>query len=113
MYHTCGNVLALVPELIECGLDILQSLQPAAMDLAALKREYGRDLAFQGGIDIQQTMPHGTPDDVRREVAERATLLGRDGGYIFCTAHNLLPDVPTANLEALFEAYREQGALET
>jgi uroporphyrinogen decarboxylase len=109
MYHTCGNVLALVPELIDCGLDILQSLQPAAMDLAALKREYGRALAFQGGIDIQQTMPHGTPDDVRREVADRAALLGEGGGYIFCTAHNLLPDVPTENLEALFDAYREQG----
>jgi uroporphyrinogen decarboxylase len=109
MYHTCGNVAALVPDFIDCGLDVLQSLQPAAMDLPALKREYGGALAFQGGIDIQQTMPQGTPEEVRREVAERARVLGPGGGYIFCTAHNLLPDVPTENALALFEAYLEHG----
>jgi uroporphyrinogen decarboxylase len=109
MYHTCGNVTALVPDLIECGLDVLQSLQPAAMDLALLKREHGKDLAFQGGIDIQETMPNGTPADVRREVRARAETLGPGGGYIFCTAHNLLPDVPTENALALFEAYLEEG----
>ena len=109
MYHTCGNVTALIPDFIDCGLDILQSLQPAAMDLAQLKREYGRDLAFQGGIDIQGTMPSGTPAQVSAEVHERAETLGPGGGYIFCTAHNLLPDVPTENIEALFAAYLEHG----
>jgi len=109
MYHTCGNVTALIPDFIDCGLDVLQSLQPAAMDLAALKREYGRHLCFQGGIDIQSTMPQGTPAEVRAEVRTRAETLGPGGGYIFCTAHNLLPDVPTENLQALFEAYLEHG----
>jgi uroporphyrinogen decarboxylase len=109
MYHTCGNVTALVPDFIDCGLDILQSLQPAAMDLAALKREYGAHLAFQGGIDIQETMPQKSPAEVADEVRRRAETLGRGGGYIFCTAHNLLPDVPTENLIALFEAYLEHG----
>ncbi len=110
MYHSCGNVEALIPDLIECGLDVLQSLQPAALDLARVKREYGKDLAFQGGIDIQQTMPRGTVAEVRAEVAHRAKLLGAGGGYIFGTAHNLLPDVPTENIVALFDAYREYGA---
>ncbi len=109
MYHTCGNVTALIPDFIDCGLDILQSLQPAAMDLRALKREYGKDLCFQGGIDIQSTLPQGSPDEVRAEVRLRAEELGPGGGYIFCTAHNLLPDVPTENLLALFEAYLEHG----
>jgi len=109
MYHTCGNVTKLVPDFIDCGLDVLQSLQPAAMDLAALKREYGQDLVFQGGIDIQQTMPNGSPVDVANEVQERARILGTGGGYIFGTAHNLLPDVPTENVVALFEAYLEHG----
>jgi uroporphyrinogen decarboxylase len=109
MYHTCGNVTALIPDFIDCGLDILQSLQPAAMDLALLKREYGAHLAFQGGLDIQQTLPHGTPSDVRAEVRARAQTLGPGGGYIFGTAHNLLPDVPTENAVALFEAYLEEG----
>jgi uroporphyrinogen decarboxylase len=109
MYHTCGNVTKLIPDFIDCGLDILQSLQPAAMDLSFLKKEYGRQLAFQGGVDIQQVMPNGTHEQVRQHVRERAELLGGDSGYIFCTAHNLLPDVPTENAVALFESYRELG----
>jgi uroporphyrinogen decarboxylase len=109
MYHTCGNVTALIPDFIDCGLDVLQSLQPAAMDLEALKREYGAHLAFQGGIDIQQTMPRGTPAEVVAEVRHRAATLGPGGGYIFGTAHNLLPDVPTENIVALFDAYLEHG----
>ena len=109
MYHTCGNVTALIPDFIECGLDILQSLQPAAMDLAALKAEFGGDLTFQGGMDIQQTLPSGTPAEVAAEVRQRAEILGRGGGYIFGTAHNLLPDVPTDNIVALFDAYLEHG----
>lgn len=110
MYHTCGNVTKLIPDFIDCGLDILQSLQPAAMDVEQLKAEYGAHLAFQGGIDIQHTMPAGSPQQVRDEVRRRAETLGRGGGYIFCTAHNLLPDVPMENIEALFEAYRDCGA---
>jgi uroporphyrinogen decarboxylase len=109
MYHTCGNVTPLIPEFIDCGLDILQSLQPAAMDLSKLKREYGMDLAFQGGIDIQDTMPKGSAVDVAEEVRSRAETLGDGGGYIFGTAHNLLPDVPTENIVALFDAYAEHG----
>ncbi|MBI5394177.1 MAG: hypothetical protein HZA91_02650 [Verrucomicrobia bacterium] len=109
MYHTCGNVLDLVPEFIDCGLDILQSLQPSAMDIATLKKKYGRHLAFQGGMDIQNTMPKGTPQEVAAEVRQRAATLGPGGGYIFGTAHNLLPDVPTENIVALFDAYLEHG----
>jgi len=109
MYHSCGNVTALIPDFIDCGLDVLQSLQPAAMDLERLKREYGKDLAFQGGIDIQEVMPKGTPAQVREHVKERVKMLGEGGGYIFGTAHNLLPDVPTENAVALFEAYKEFG----
>ncbi len=109
MYHSCGNVTKLIPDFIDCGLDVLQSLQPAAMDLQLLKREYGRDLAFQGGVDIQEMMPKGTPSDVAEHVRQRASMLGAGGGYIFGTAHNLLPDVPTENAVALFDAYREYG----
>ena len=109
MYHTCGNVTDLIPQFIDCGLDILQSLQPAAMDLVKLKREYGKDLAFQGGIDIQSTMPKGSCQEVRAEVRRCARTLGPGGGYIFGTAHNLLPDVPTENAAALFDAYLEYG----
>lgn len=111
MHHTCGSVVDLIPEFIDCGLDILQSLQPqaAGMDLAKLKREYGRDLCFQGGLDIQGVLPHGTPAEVREHVRRQIAAAGEEGGYILCTAHNLQPDTPLENLLALFAAYEEFG----
>ncbi len=111
MHHTCGSVVDLIPDFIECGLDILQSLQPQAvgMDLAALRREYGHDLCFHGGLDIQGVIPHGTPREVREHVRQQVEAAGNQGGYILCTAHNLQPDTPTQNILALFEAYAEFG----
>lgn len=109
MYHTCGSVRSLIPEFIDCGLDILQSLQPMAkgMDLAELKKEYGNYVALQGGMDIQKVLPFGTAQDVRQMV-KRAMEVGKPGGgYIICTAHNIQPDTPTRNAVALFDAYRE------
>ena len=69
----------------------------------------GDRLCFHGSISIQKTLPFGTPDDVRREVGERFETLGPDGGFIFCTAHNIQADTPIANIEALFEAYHDLG----
>jgi len=112
MHHTCGSVRALIPEFIDCGLDILQSLQPqaAGMDLAELKREFGRDVCFHGSVDIQGALPHGSPEDVRREVKTRMEAGKPGGGFIISTAHNILPDTPLENILALFEAYREYGS---
>lgn len=111
MHHTCGSVAELIPDFIDCGLDILQSLQPkaAGMDLAGLRREYGKDLCFQGGIDIQDVLPHGTVQDVREHVRRQVEAAGPAGGYILCTAHNLQPDTPLENVLALFAAYEEYG----
>lgn len=88
MHHTCGSVRPLIPLFIDAGLDILQSLQPraAGMDLRELKKEFGRYISFQGGIDIQHTLPRGSPDDVKREVRERLDAAKAGGGYILCTA---------------------------
>jgi len=110
-HHTCGAVTVLLPKMVDCGLDALQSLQPEAMaaDFPSIKRRYGRRLAFHGGISVQQTLPRGTPDDIRREVRERAEVLAPGGGYIFCTAHNVQSDCPIENVEALLVAYHESG----
>jgi len=112
MHHTCGSVRALLPRMIACGLDVLQSLQPEArdMELRGLQAEFGDRLAFHGGISIQRLLPFGTPDQVRAEV-RRLAEIGQDGGYIFCTSHNLQADVPVVNAKALVEAYREFGVL--
>ena len=81
----------------------------AASDLNMPKGQSGRDLCFQGGIDIQDVLPHGSPAEVRAHVADRARIMAPGGGYIFGTAHNLLPDVPSENIRALFDAYHEFG----
>ncbi len=111
MYHTCGDVYQLIPEFIENGLDCLQSLQPQAtnMDIKRLKQKFGKDLSFQGGMDIQQVLPLGTPEDVRKMVKYAAENAKRGGGYIFGTAHNIQADTHIENVAALFEAYHEYG----
>ena len=113
MHHTCGSVVELIPEFIDSGLDILQSLQPraAGMDLAKLKREYGKYLAFHGSIDIQETLPYGAIEDIRAMVKHRMSVGKPGGGFIISTAHNIQPDTPTENILALFEAYREYANL--
>jgi len=110
-HHTCGSVKPLIPDMIDCGLDILNPVQPHVEDMepAELKRLFGERLSFHGSISIQRTLPFGTPDDVRREVRKRFDSLGPGGGFIFCTAHNIQADTPIENIEALFDAYRELG----
>jgi len=111
MHHTCGSVVDLIPEFIDCGLDILQSLQPRAknMDFKKIKKEYGKYISFQGGIDIQNTMPFGTVAQVKAEVKRTIETLGRGGGYILCTSHNFQPDTPIENIFAMYEAALEAG----
>ena len=111
MHHTCGAVRPIIPLMIECGLDILQSLQPEAsgMDPRQLKAAFGDRLAFHGGLSIQRTLPFGTPEDVRREVKDRVEALAPGGGYILCTSHNIQADTPVENVKALLEAYRTCG----
>lgn len=112
MYHSCGDVYQFIPDLIENGLDMLQSLQPQAtnMDIKRLKKEFGKDLTFQGGMDIQQVLPLGKPEDVRKMVKYAADNAKGGGGYFFGTSHNIQVDTPIENVAALFEAYHEYGA---
>ena len=111
MHHSCGSVRYLLEEFIDAGLDILQALQPRAhdMDLETLKREYGAHITFQGSIDIQRTLPFGTPADVVEEVEQRMTAAKGGGGFIIGTAHNIQNDTPTENILALFDAYKTLG----
>jgi uroporphyrinogen decarboxylase len=106
MYHCDGSVWPLIPEFIELGIDVLNPIQPDAkgMDLAQIKAAYGERLCFHGGVDINQTLPRGTPEEVRAEVRERVRVLGAGGGYILCSSHHLQPDTPVANVLAMYEA---------
>jgi len=110
-HHSCGCITPLIPDLIECGLDILNPLQPdvAGMDYRKIKAEFGARITFHGAISIQKTLPYGSPEDVRNEVKDRKEKLAPGGGYIFCTAHNIQIDTPMENIKALFAAYRDFG----
>jgi len=103
-YHSDGNVERIIPDLIEIGVDILNSVQPECMDPAAIKRQYGGRLSFWGTVSVQRTMPFGTPEDVRREVRSRIRDVARGGGLILAPAHVLNPEVPWENIVAFFEA---------
>jgi uroporphyrinogen decarboxylase len=105
MLHSCGSVRDFIPELIEAGVDILNPIQVRAQGMVPreLKREFGQRLCFHGGVDIQRTLPRGTPEEVRTEVRTRIGELGCDGGYIVCSTHNLQNDAPTENILAMYD----------
>ena len=105
--HSCGNIETIVPSLVALGLDVLNPVQPEAMDIAELKRKHGAKLTFWGGISTQQTLPFGTPDDVRSEARRVRDMMSVNGGYIFAPAQGIQADVPLANLKALLEVARE------
>lgn len=105
--HSCGNIGAFLPDLLDIGLDLLEPVQPC-MDLAFLKREYGRDLAFWGGIDTQRLLPFGTPDEVRRETSRVIRTLGQGGGYIIGPSQEIMRDVPLENIVAMLETVRAE-----
>lgn len=111
-YHSCGAVASLIPDLIESGIDILNPVQVSAtgMDSRELKKRFGKDLTFYGGgVDTQQVLPHGTPQEVRDEVKRRLDDFAPGGGFIFNTVHNIQADVPPENFMAMWETLQEYG----
>lgn len=102
-YHSCGNIMPLVEDLIEIGIDILDPIQPKALDTVQLKERFGERLVFFGGIDEQEVLPFGTPKDVRKEVRKRFRELGKGGGLILGPAHWIQPDTPKENIIAMYE----------
>jgi uroporphyrinogen decarboxylase len=108
-YHSDGNIVDVIPELIEIGLDILNPVQPECMDPAWLKAEYGDRLAFWGCVGTQTTFPFGTPDDVRQAVKGLIETVGKGGGLYLAPTHVLEPDVPWENIAAYFEAVHDYG----
>ena len=104
--HSCGSLLALLPDIIEAGFDILNPVQVSAagMDPRQLKAQFGDRLTFWGGgVDTQKTLPFGRPEEVRVEVKERMSIFKAGGGFVFNTIHNVQPQVPVENLLALYE----------
>ena len=106
-WHSCGSVAKLLDDFVEMGVDILNPVQCSAVGMEAetLKERWGDKLIFWGGsVDTQATMPFGTPEQVRAQAEERLQVLGRDGGLVFCSIHNIQAKSPVENVIAFFEA---------
>ncbi len=105
-YHSCGYVEPLIPHFIECGIDVLNPVQPECMDFTEIHRKYGSRISFKGTIGTQTTMPFGTPVQVRDTVIKNLETAGPQGG-LFCTpTHMIEPEVPWENIHAYVEACR-------
>lgn len=110
-HHDDGAIRPLLPELIEIGIDVLNPIQwrCAGMERRGLARDFGAKVVFHGAVDNQNTLPFGTPEDVRREVGENIEIFGSCKGYIVAPCHNLQPITPTANILALYDAAHAYG----
>ena len=103
--HSCGTFRPVLPDMIDLGMDVWETVQAHLLgnEPEVLKREYGRDLAFFGAINSQQTLPYGTPEAVRAEVRERIRVLGQEGGYICGPDHTVMADIPIENVLAMLD----------
>ena len=101
MIHCCGAIEELLPELIDLGVQVFNPFQPEVMETGRLKRLYGEQLTFFGGLSIQRVLPFGTPEQVRLETRRLISEIGRDGGYILSPAHALPGDIPPENIQAM------------
>jgi uroporphyrinogen decarboxylase len=103
-YHSDGSVYPIIPDLIEIGVDVLNPIQTDSMDPVLLKQTYGDNLCFFGAIDVQSTLPFGTPESIRAEFLQRLATMGRGGGWICAPTHHVQLDTPLENFWALVDA---------
>jgi len=110
-HHSCGAIRPLIPFLIKAGVQILNPLQPRARDMEpeGLKADFGNELTFYGGIDTQEILPNGTPEEVTAETRRVIGILGRGGGYVLSAAHHIQEDVPLENVVAMYREGRATG----
>ncbi len=106
MLHACGSIYEFIPDIIDCGFDILNPVQISArnMEPGRLKREFGEELCFWGGgVDTQRMLPFGTPEEVREQVRENAAVFSDGGGFVFNPVHNIQTGVPVENIVAAYD----------
>ncbi len=110
--HSCGSIYRILPDLIDAGLEIINPVQTGCFEMEPnrLKREFGKDITFWGGgADVTNLLNHGTPQQVKDDVKRRLDIFMKDGGYVFNSVHNLMPDHKAENIIAMYEALDEFG----
>ena len=108
-YHSCGNCEVILEEMHEIGLDVINPIQPGAMDPAHIKKRYGKKLALWGTLDEQNILPFGTSEEVKAEVKRLIKSCAPGGGFILAPAHNIQADTSIENILAFYEAAKEYG----
>ncbi|MCD6350638.1 MAG: nucleoside 2-deoxyribosyltransferase, partial [Armatimonadetes bacterium] len=109
IFHSDGDIRPVIPDLIELGVNALHPIEPKAMDLAEIKRDYGDKLCLIGNIDLSYTLPRGTPEEVEAEVKLRISQAGPGGGYCVSSANSVTEYVPLGNFVAMVEATYKYG----
>ncbi|MFC1461493.1 uroporphyrinogen decarboxylase family protein [Verrucomicrobiota bacterium] len=107
-HHSCGHIVPIIGDMIDIGLDILHPIQPEAMDILFLKKEFGSRLTLCGGVSTQDLLVNATPDQVRQEVRHLKRQMGKAGGYILEPGITLQNDVPLENIIAMINEARSQ-----
>ena len=104
-FHICGSCIEIIPDLIEMGVDILDPVQVSAknMELENLKKKFGKDICFHGGIDAQKFLPFAKPEDIKDEVKKIKEMFMGDGGIILGPSHYLTTDIPIKNILAIYK----------
>lgn len=108
IYHSCGAISEIIPDLIEIGADVIHPIQALAngMDPMELKQKFGGKISFCGGIDTQQLLVNGTTEDIREKVRELKEIFPT--GLIISPSHEaILPDIPPQNIDAMIRAVRK------
>jgi uroporphyrinogen decarboxylase len=105
--HSCGDLRTILPDFVEMGLSVLHPLQPKAMPQDEVEAACGGRITFFGGIDTQELLPFGKPEDVREGVRRCVDLFGKQGGYIIAPSQEVMSDVPIENVNALISAIQE------
>ncbi len=108
-YHSCGNCEPILDEMHELGLDVINPIQPGAMNPVYIKRRYGKKLALWGTLDEQKILPFGTPEEVKTEVKRLIKNCAPGGGFILTPAHNIQSDTSMENILAFYKAAKDYG----
>ena len=106
-FHSCGEIRPIIPDLIEIGVNVLNPIQCncPGMNAAELKKEYGKELSFMGGVDTQELLPNGTATEVEKTTAALIDVMTSDGGgFILAASHTVPPETPLDNIFAMYSA---------